>query len=114
MTDTSAGTILIALNPYTYQPIYTSKHIKEYLHPGNKRLSPHVFQVAAAAHTALTLECRDQAILISGESGAGKTEATKHCLAFMAEVAGSDSSVETQVRCCCKPATNPKCVSYRP
>jgi len=37
------------------------------------------------------------AILISGESGAGKTEATKHCLAFMAEVAGSDSAVETQV-----------------
>ena len=94
---TSAGTILIALNPYEYQNIYTEKHIKEYLHPGNKRLPPHVFQVAAAAHTALTLEYKDQAILISGESGAGKTEATKHCLAFMAEVAGSDSAVETQV-----------------
>ena len=95
---TSAGTVLIALNPYAHQPIYTEAHIQRYLHPGNKALPPHVFQLAAAAHTALTLERRDQAILISGESGAGKTEATKHCLAFMAEVAGSESAVETQVR----------------
>ena len=88
---------LLALNPYAHQPIYTEAHIQRYLHPGNKALPPHVFQLAAAAHTALTLERRDQAILISGESGAGKTEATKHCLAFMAEVAGSESAVETQV-----------------
>jgi myosin heavy subunit len=69
---TSAGTILVALNPYEYHNIYTVKHVKEYLHPGNKKLPPHVFQVAAAAHTALTLEGTNQAILISGESGAGK------------------------------------------
>ena len=57
---TSAGTILIALNPYEYHPIYTSTHIRNYLRPGSKRLPPHVFQVAAAAHTALTLENRNQ------------------------------------------------------
>ena len=94
---TSAGTILIALNPYKSFPIYSAAHIKDYRHLGNRALPPHVFQVASAAHTKLTLEARDQAILISGESGAGKTEATKHCLAFLAEVAGSDSAFETQV-----------------
>ena len=94
---TSVGSILIALNPYQYRPIYTAGHIKKYRAPGNQRLPPHVFQVAAAAHTALTLERRNQAILISGESGAGKTEATKHCLTFLAEVAGSEAAVETQV-----------------
>ena len=94
---TSVGTILIALNPYHYHPIYGPAQIRDYRAPGNRVLPPHVFQVANAAHTALTLEGRDQAILISGESGAGKTEATKHCLSFLAEVAGSDSAVETQV-----------------
>ena len=94
---TSVGTILIALNPYKYHPIYTAEHIKRYRHPGSTKLPPHVFQVASAAHTALSLEQRDQAVLISGESGAGKTEATKHVLSFLAEVAGSDSALETQV-----------------
>ena len=100
MTDgfyTSVGSILVAINPFKYYPIYTPSHVKTYRNPGNRALPPHVFQIAAAAHTSLTLEGTDQAILISGESGAGKTEATKHCLAYLAEVAGSESSIETQV-----------------
>ena len=96
---TSVGTILIAINPFKYHSIYTPEHIQSYRNPGNRQLKPHIFQVAAAAHTALALEGSDQAILISGESGAGKTEATKHCLAYLAEVAGAyaESSIETQV-----------------
>ena len=94
---TSVGTILVAINPFAYHPIYTADHVRKYRNPGNVVPPPHIFQIAAAAHTALTLEGTDQAILISGESGAGKTEATKHCLGYLAEVAGSESSIETQV-----------------
>ena len=93
---TAVGTILVAINPYRYLPIYTPATMKEYHRPGNKRMAPHVFQVAAAAHKAMALDNADQAILISGESGAGKTEATKHC-SYLAEVAGSEQNVEAKV-----------------
>ena len=61
---------------------------------------PHCYKVAEAALMSLVgagiggEAGGNQSVLISGESGAGKTEATKHCLSFLAEVAGSDSAVE--------------------
>ena len=47
----------------------------EYHRAGARELPPHVFGVAASAHSSLLLDAADQAVLISGESGAGKTEA---------------------------------------
>ena len=95
---TAVGTILVAINPFKYHPeLYTSTLMHDYHQPGNRTLPPHVFNIAAAAHRSLSLEAKTQALLISGESGAGKTEATKHCLAFLAEVAGSASAVEGQL-----------------
>jgi len=94
---TSIGTILVAINPYRYLPLYTPAIVAQYHRPGNRQLSPHVYQIAAAAHNSLLLDNADQAVLISGESGAGKTEATKHCLGFLAEVGGSEHGVESQV-----------------
>ena len=64
---------------------------------GNKRLPPHPFQIADNSYKQMREFKKHQSILISGESGAGKTEATKPCLAFFAEVAGSDSGVEQKI-----------------
>ena len=91
------GTILVAINPFQYLPIYGADLMHDYHRPGNRQLPPHVFAVAAAAHKSMSLNNADQAVLISGESGAGKTEATKHCLSFLAEMAGSENAVEGQV-----------------
>ncbi len=57
---TSVGTILIALNPYEYHPIYTDAYSRKYRNPGSNKLAPHVFQLAAAAHSALELGLGDQ------------------------------------------------------
>ena len=94
---TAVGSILVAVNPFKYYDLYAPELMHLYHRPGNRQLKPHVFQIAAAAHKTLTLEQQNAAILISGESGTGKTEATKHCLSFLAEVAGSESNVESQV-----------------
>ena len=60
--------------------------------------SPHVYQIAGTALRQLMKENVSQAILISGESGAGKTETTKKCLRYFAEVAGSESGAEISDR----------------
>ena len=62
-----------------------------------KTLEPHVFAIGAEAYECLNSDNVDQAVIISGESGAGKTEATKSVLQYLSDVAGSDSGVEQQI-----------------
>ena len=85
---TAVGDILIALNPYVRLPLYTPEKVYEYSHRGTKRLPPHVFDTASRAYMGMCEYHKDYSILISGESGAGKTEATKQVLIYLSEVAG--------------------------
>ena len=60
-------------------------------------LKPHVFAIANGSFKDMLLESQDQSILISGESGAGKTECTKQCLNFLADAAESEDNVEQRI-----------------
>merc|ERR1719242_2677433 len=94
------GTILISINPYTQLDLYTPKMIKKYRNSleEHRMVPPHVFVVADQAYKGLTFENGpNQSIVISGESGAGKTEATKQCLSYLGAVAGSVAGVERKV-----------------
>ncbi|GMI37386.1 hypothetical protein TeGR_g11847 [Tetraparma gracilis] len=84
---TSVGDILIALNPYKQLPLYTPTVIDDFIKRDPVDLYPHVFGVAMGAFRNMIAERANQSILISGESGAGKTEATKQCLHLLSEVA---------------------------
>jgi myosin-5 len=86
---TAVGDILIALNPYVRLPLYTPEKVYEYSHRGTRRLPPHVFDTASRTYLGMCEYHKDYSILISGESGAGKTEATKQVLIYLSEVAGS-------------------------
>ena len=68
-----------------------------YQHRGTALLPPHVFVIADQAYRGVIEDSRNQSIIISGESGAGKTEATKQCLQFLAECAGSHDRVEQRI-----------------
>ena len=74
---TYVGGILIAVNPFKYFPLYNPKYIKAYQHRKLGELPPHVFAMADAAYDRMLQDKHDQCIVISGESGSGKTESTK-------------------------------------
>ena len=95
---TGVGDIVVALNPFKRLPLYGSEVIDAYNRAGNKPMPAHPYKLAKAAVGALVEDAtRNQSILVSGESGAGKTEATKQCLSFLAEVAGSSGDIEQRV-----------------
>ena len=95
---TNVGNILISINPYEYFPIYTKEVINKYINrPLGKDMPPHVYNISHDAYYGLTAFGQLQSIIISGESGAGKTEATKQCLQYLAAIAGSVDSIEDKI-----------------
>jgi len=91
------GPILISCNPYKLLPLYTPQIIDQYIKRDNRYLDPHVYAVANAAYGDLVSHGKSQSIVISGESGAGKTECTKQALQFLAEVAESSENIEQMI-----------------
>ncbi|CAI4233127.1 unnamed protein product [Auanema sp. JU1783] len=94
---TFTGSILIAVNPYSDIPIYTAEQIRLYKRRKIGELPPHIFAIADNSYTNMRNANRNQSIIISGESGAGKTESTKLVLQFLATISGQHSWIEQQV-----------------
>ncbi|PON86367.1 Myosin [Trema orientale] len=99
---TYTGNILIAVNPFRRLPhLYDIHMMEQYKGAAFGELSPHLFAVADTCYRAMINEQGSQSILVSGESGAGKTETTKmlmRYLAFMGGRSGTEGrTVEQQV-----------------
>ncbi|CAL8359555.1 unnamed protein product [Lota lota] len=73
---TYVGSILIVVNPFQFLPIYNPKHVKMYDNHTLGKLEPHIYAVADVAYHAMLQRRKDQCIVISGESGSGKTQST--------------------------------------
>ncbi|EXC46298.1 Myosin-2 heavy chain [Morus notabilis] len=100
--QTYTGNILIAVNPFRRLPhLYDVHMMEQYKGAAFGELSPHLFAVADTCYRAMINEKGSQSILVSGESGAGKTETTKmlmRYLAFMGGRTGTEGrTVEQQV-----------------
>lgn len=96
---TNVGDILIAVNPFKATPLFTPQIMHEYADRTKTamELPPHPYAVINASLQDLIEFQKDQSLLISGESGAGKTVTVKVCLEFVSEVAGSTDNVEEQI-----------------
>nr|XP_019934619.1 PREDICTED: unconventional myosin-IXa-like isoform X2 [Paralichthys olivaceus] len=73
---TYIGSILIVINPFQFLPIYNPKYVKLYDNHALGKLEPHIYAVADVAYHAMLQRRRNQCIVISGESGSGKTQST--------------------------------------
>ncbi|XP_028291593.1 unconventional myosin-Ib isoform X4 [Gouania willdenowi] len=90
---TYIGSVVISLNPYRSLPIYTPDKVEEYRNRNFYELSPHIYALADEAYRSLRDQDKDQCILITGESGAGKTEASKLVMSYVAAVCGKGQEV---------------------
>lgn len=81
---TYIGEVIVSVNPYKTLDIYGQGHMAEYRGREMFEVPPHVFSVADACQRVLRQQGRDTCVLISGESGAGKTEASKFIMKYIA------------------------------
>ncbi|AES81671.2 putative myosin ATPase [Medicago truncatula] len=92
---TYTGNILIAVNPFIKLPhLYDIHMMAQYKGVAFGELSPHPFAVADAAYRLMINEGISQSILVSGESGAGKTETTKLLMRYLAYMGGRAAVAE--------------------
>merc|ERR1711990_859619 len=91
---TYSGLFCIAINPYKRYPIYTLRTMEIYVGKRRSECWPHIFGVAEAAYQGMINSGINQSILITGESGAGKTENTKKVIAYFATICSSGKRKE--------------------
>jgi len=114
MIHTYSGLFVVVVNPYKRYPIYTHRVCKIYLGKRRNEVPPHLWAIAETAYRNMLMNKKDNAMLITGESGAGKTENTKKVITYLAMVAtGAGKKTEKKVSLEDQiVATNPVLESY--
>lgn len=90
---TLIGDVVIAVNPYKHIDQYGEKYIDMYRGKTIFELPPHIYSIADDSYRMMRDRNQDQCVIITGESGAGKTETSKYFMKYIAEVSGSTEKV---------------------
>ncbi|XP_034947010.1 myosin heavy chain, muscle isoform X14 [Chelonus insularis] len=91
---TYSGLFCVAINPYKRYPVYTQRCAKLYRGKRRSEVPPHIFAISDGAYVNMLTNSENQSMLITGESGAGKTENTKKVIAYFATVGASTKKSE--------------------
>ncbi|KAI9269056.1 P-loop containing nucleoside triphosphate hydrolase protein [Phascolomyces articulosus] len=109
---TYIGHVLISVNPFRDLGIYTDQVLGSYRGKNLLEMPPHVFAIAEAAYHHMSSYKENQCVIISGESGAGKTEAAKRIMQYIAAVSGGGQNSSIQEIKDMVLATNPLLESF--
>ncbi|CAH2096536.1 unnamed protein product [Euphydryas editha] len=93
---TYSGLFCVAINPYKRFPVYTFRCAKLYRGKRRSEVPPHIFAISDGAYVNMLTNHENQSMLITGESGAGKTENTKKVIAYFATVGASQKKDPSQ------------------
>jgi len=91
---TNIGPVLISVNPFKMIPITDNDWIERYKGRFRHELDPHIYALAEETYRAMKGEKENQCVIISGESGAGKTEASKLVMKYISAVSGNSEGVD--------------------
>jgi myosin heavy chain 6/7 len=91
---TYSGLFCVVINPYRRLPIYTQNVVTKYQGKRRTEMPPHLFCIADTAYRNMLVDRENQSMLITGESGAGKTENTKKVIGYFAQVAAASKPAE--------------------
>ncbi|KAM6913345.1 myosin heavy chain, fast skeletal muscle-like [Lycodopsis pacificus] len=99
MIYTYSGLFCVTVNPYKWLPVYDQKVVSAYR--GKKRMEapPHIFSVSDNAYQNMLTDGENQSVLITGESGAGKTVNTKRVIQYFATVAVAGGDKKENLPC---------------
>merc|ERR1712121_65513 len=97
LIHTYSGLFVVVVNPYKRYPLYTYRCSKIYLGKRRNEVPPHLWAIAEGAYRGMLQNTKNQAMLITGESGAGKTENTKKVITYLAIVAATSKKTEKKV-----------------
>lgn len=108
---TYIGHVLVSVNPFRDLGIYTDQVLESYQGKNRLEVPPHVFAIAESSYYNMKAYNENQCVIISGESGAGNTEAAKRIMQYIASVSGGSNSSIQEIKNMVL-ATNPLLESF--
>ncbi|KAM4708330.1 unconventional myosin-If [Discoglossus pictus] len=91
---TYIGSVLISVNPFKQMPYFTDREVELYQGAAQYENPPHIYALTDNMYRNMLIDGENQCVIISGESGAGKTVAAKYIMGYISKVSGGGSKVQ--------------------